>query len=608
MFMNNIKKYFVLCMLATSMLFIQGCTAYDTPVSIAEDVDDSGVQSVSRKVLWINIDGAVSEIVKSNIPSGGTLEKMLQHSKVLWTGLSEERILLHEDQEDPITWTSMLTGVQAVKHRVTDDSYMMEPVTDVNGNKVYTFPNIFAQITTQDAKKKSLAVTPHKDLNERFMNNASLTITTANDEETASALVERLAHDDFSLVVAAFTGMLDAGRNGGFSAENPNYVGALDKIDAYIGTVLDCIKARENYYYEDWLVIVSSNHGGTMDGHYNGTSDEERNIFGIFYYPHYKGEELKGELIPAMYFDKDGLPDQLATVIDSCEERYSLRPERQLSIELLKGWEPGVPCTRYAIFYNTHTNFLSKGQWQLRCQTQTHQFGVFDGGNEGINPSTRYHEDPFFHTYSISVNVTGNRSVSLLAAIDGGAKEVYEWTKSVTVLEHDSTNLVITPGYNRTSKPYAGSSMYVAELRIWEKTSTLAEFNESADVLDLQKNAPSLYNDRLIGYWRFTPEYIDAQNDTILHAAIEGCPDMHLSVPMHIKKRPNTFTKNLSASKIVMENTLIVPQIYYWFGFSIPTYNVSNSKESTLDSFLFLDRYLSEEDWRGGEDDEFMNN
>ena len=69
----------VVCVLA----FNYACTEYDTPAEIADDgTIDTGISTkIHRKVLWINIDGAVGEVVKNSLPADGAIAKMLKNSK-----------------------------------------------------------------------------------------------------------------------------------------------------------------------------------------------------------------------------------------------------------------------------------------------------------------------------------------------------------------------------------------------------------------------------------------------------------------------------------------------------------------------------------------------
>ena len=51
----------------------------------------------------------------------------------------------------------------------------------------------------------------------------------------------------------------------------------------------------------------------------------------------------------------------------------------------------------------------------------------------------------------------------------------------------------------------------------------------------------------------------------------------------------NTLPTNVNAERICVENTLIVPQILYWLGISVP---------STLDGYVFINNYALSEEWR----------
>lgn len=56
----------------------------------------------------------------------------------------------------------------------------------------------------------------------------------------------------------------------GFSPDVPEYVGAIEKVDTYIGQVLEAMRSRPNFAQEDWLVIVCTDHGGIDRTHSNG--------------------------------------------------------------------------------------------------------------------------------------------------------------------------------------------------------------------------------------------------------------------------------------------------------------------------------------------------
>ena len=65
---------------------------------------------------------------------------------------------------------------------------------------------------------------------------------------------------------------------GKFAPDNGPYLGAIARVDALIGDVFAAMRARPQFAGEDWLVLVTTDHGGTGTGHGN-QSPEERDIW-----------------------------------------------------------------------------------------------------------------------------------------------------------------------------------------------------------------------------------------------------------------------------------------------------------------------------------------
>ena len=54
---------------------------------------------------------------------------------------------------------------------------------------------------------------------------------------------------------------------------------AIETVDGQIDDILEALRNRETYDAEDWLVVVTSDHGGGGEGvGHGGQSDEERTI------------------------------------------------------------------------------------------------------------------------------------------------------------------------------------------------------------------------------------------------------------------------------------------------------------------------------------------
>lgn len=100
-----------------------------------------------------------------------------------------------------------------------------------------------------------------------------------NDEASHKAVLEEIADeacDDFIFVIYEQTD--SAGHGKGFTFRNPAYKEAFLEMDAYGYEAIEAIKARDTYDTEDWLIIVTSDHGGIMTGHGN-KSIQERMTF-----------------------------------------------------------------------------------------------------------------------------------------------------------------------------------------------------------------------------------------------------------------------------------------------------------------------------------------
>lgn len=183
-------------------------------------------------------------------------------------------------------WCSVLTGKWADEHGITgnDITKEVEPKTlltslvedgTIDSSAFVTkWAGHFSRdgATYNEEKeyceKNDLAVSFNKCKN----NKASLDFTL---EEIGK---ENCA--DFLFVIYEQTD--STGHNYGFSYNNPRYKEAFKEVDSYGYETLKAIRERETYNSEDWLVIVTSDHGGINTDH-GGESIQERMTFAVVY-------------------------------------------------------------------------------------------------------------------------------------------------------------------------------------------------------------------------------------------------------------------------------------------------------------------------------------
>ncbi len=65
------------------------------------------------------------------------------------------------------------------------------------------------------------------------------------------------------------------GHRRGFHPDVREYRQAIEIIDGLVGTVLGAMRNRKTFAREDWLVLVTSDHGGRGTHHHSGHRDPE---------------------------------------------------------------------------------------------------------------------------------------------------------------------------------------------------------------------------------------------------------------------------------------------------------------------------------------------
>ena len=100
-----------------------------------------------------------------------------------------------------------------------------------------------------------------------------------NKSDIHTGAMEEVTREDCAdFVFVIYENTDSAGHDFGFSYNNPIYKNAFNKKDAYGYELIKAIEERETYDSEDWLIIVTSDHGGFGTGH-GHASIQERMTF-----------------------------------------------------------------------------------------------------------------------------------------------------------------------------------------------------------------------------------------------------------------------------------------------------------------------------------------
>jgi hypothetical protein len=232
----------------------------------------------SKHVLVVGVDGLlVAGLRQASTP---TLDGLVANGAVTYDAFAGGELGTSTEQAtfSGPGWSSILTGVWVDKHGVTDNSF--------DGARFDEYPHFFARVREEspDAYLSSFVswqfinfvILESAEADEAF---APLVPTSLEaDLAVTAAVVDRLAEKAPDVVFVHLDEVDHQGHVAGYSVMVQEYLDAIETVDAQIGEMLDVLRARETYGVEDWLVVVTTDHGGLGRGH-GGQSAEERTIF-----------------------------------------------------------------------------------------------------------------------------------------------------------------------------------------------------------------------------------------------------------------------------------------------------------------------------------------
>jgi predicted AlkP superfamily pyrophosphatase or phosphodiesterase len=195
-------------------------------------------------------------------------------------------------------WSSALTGVWGEKHHVWANYF---PVPD----RLNKFPVFFHYLKLARPNALTASIVQWAPINDHIMTNADIMTTLKPDDKVAQAAVLVLENKNPDAIFVHFEDVDITGHTFGFSPTSPQYIKMIETIDGYVGQVVRAMHSRIHYAEENWLVIVTTDHGGHSTTH-GQDIPEDRTIFIIVSGP----DAARGEIEPP-----PGIVDVAATAL-----------------------------------------------------------------------------------------------------------------------------------------------------------------------------------------------------------------------------------------------------------------------------------------------------
>ncbi len=180
-------------------------------------------------------------------------------------------------------WSSFLNGVWPEKHGVTNN--------DFTGKRYDLYPDFLTRIEQVRPELNTFAVADWLPLVQ-----AEDGMPTISDAVDVRPIVDGHEHgyplaDSMSTELAAahlreadpdalfvYLGNPDETSHD-FGSIGEEYRAAIALADRHVGILMEAVRNRATYATEDWLVVVSTDHGRREDGGHGGDTPEERTIF-----------------------------------------------------------------------------------------------------------------------------------------------------------------------------------------------------------------------------------------------------------------------------------------------------------------------------------------
>ncbi len=238
-------------------------------------------QAKRKRVLLVGIDGCRSDaLAAAEIPN---LRALMARGTVTWDAVAGG-IKDSSSQQQTVSgpgWASVLCGVWVDKHGVQENKFL--------NHRLAEFPHFFRRLKEARPGLSTAQAASWPPLEEFILAAAGpgaadrhLLVTQGTypekDEQATDAVIAWLRNSAADVTFLYFNNVDETGHALGFSTLNPFYMDAIARVDGQIGRVLAAIRRRAEFADEDWLTVVTTDHGGRLKNH-GGQSEEERRVF-----------------------------------------------------------------------------------------------------------------------------------------------------------------------------------------------------------------------------------------------------------------------------------------------------------------------------------------
>lgn len=223
--------------------------------------------SQPRKVLIIGIDGVRTDALQlANTPNIDALISSGFYTYESW----HEGITVSGP-----SWSTIMCGVEFFKHGVTSNSY--------SGSNYNTYPYFTKRAKDCLPNLYQVQIVQWAPMSDNVYNDAwdqKIKVCDGCGANSVSAAQTQLQNPNLDVMFVYFDECDLTGHSSGFNPSNPAYINAIQTVDGHIGSILTALQNRPTYAQEDWIILITTDHGGIGTGH-GGNTNVERKIWWV---------------------------------------------------------------------------------------------------------------------------------------------------------------------------------------------------------------------------------------------------------------------------------------------------------------------------------------
>ena len=238
-----------------------------------------------KKAIIIGYDGCRADVITEMLDGKSAIDVLADEGASINLAYCGGVNYPAENTQDTSTapgWCSILTGVWADEHGIT--------ANDIT--KSLEYKTLLTSLVEENVIDSSSFITKWKGhfdrknstyLEEKAYceeNNLNVAFNRCKNDEASHeyTLNEIKKSDCADFIFVIYEPTDSTGHNYGFTINNPRYKEAFNTADQYGFETINAIKQRATYDTEDWLIIITSDHGGIGTDH-GGASIQERMTF-----------------------------------------------------------------------------------------------------------------------------------------------------------------------------------------------------------------------------------------------------------------------------------------------------------------------------------------